>query len=295
MAAGTRREHSRRRAVGADGTHLWWRLLVAPFTYTNTGYAIVALGTIAVYGWLLERRHGPAVVLVLFAIAAVGGAALTSVDSTLPVALGANGGALALLIAWAIPDLLSLRAGEDIDGDLLGTAVVAAVVALMPLAAPGASWVCAGVGVVAGIWSGCRSRWPANAERPRRRPRPPGRRMINDAPWSIAPTPTPSWRLRSQRSPIQSGCARRRRSSRAPRRRSRRVLAAALDEGGWFDNAHSQAVREATGQDEHSERVRAVETMLAEETRLGMLVGVAVGFELARELGAPRLQTKEED
>ena len=74
-----------------------------------------------------------------------------------------------------------------------------------------------------------------------------------------------------------------------------RVLAAALDEGGWFDNAHSQAVREATGQDEHSERVRAVETMLAEETRLGMLVGVAVGFELARELGTPRLQTKEED
>ena len=46
---------------------------MAPFTYTNTGYAIVALGTIAVYGWLLERRHGPVLVLVLFAIAAVGG------------------------------------------------------------------------------------------------------------------------------------------------------------------------------------------------------------------------------
>ena len=26
------------------GTHLWWRLLVAPFTYVNTGYAIVTLG-----------------------------------------------------------------------------------------------------------------------------------------------------------------------------------------------------------------------------------------------------------
>ena len=136
------------------GTHLWWRLLVAPFTYTNTGYAIVALGTIAVYGWLLERRHGPVLVLVLFAIAAVGGAAVTAADSTLPLALGANGGALALLIAWAIPDLLSLRAGEEIDGDLLGTAVIAVVVALMPLAAPGASWVAAGVGVVAGILVG---------------------------------------------------------------------------------------------------------------------------------------------
>ncbi|MFZ0971186.1 MAG: rhomboid family intramembrane serine protease [Solirubrobacteraceae bacterium] len=136
------------------GTHLWWRLLVAPFTYTNTGYAIVALGTIALYGWLLERRHGPALVLILFAIAAVGGAAVTAADSTLPLALGANGGALALLIAWAIPDLLSLRAGEDIDGDLLGTAVIGVVVLLMPLAAPGASWISAGVGVLAGILVG---------------------------------------------------------------------------------------------------------------------------------------------
>ena len=65
-----------------------------------------------------------------------------------------------------------------------------------------------------------------------------------------------------------------------------RVLAAALDEGGWFDLGQNQAVREAAGYDDVGERVRAVRTMLAEETRLGMLVGVAVGFELARELGA---------
>ncbi|MBV8944488.1 MAG: hypothetical protein JOZ95_03650 [Solirubrobacterales bacterium] len=65
-----------------------------------------------------------------------------------------------------------------------------------------------------------------------------------------------------------------------------RVLAAALDEGGWFDLGHNQAVREAAGYDDVGERVRAMRTVLAEETRLGMLVGVAVGFELARELGA---------
>ena len=136
------------------GTHLWWRLLVAPFTYTNTGYAIVALATIALYGWLLERRHGPVLVLLVFGIATVGGAAVTAADSTLPLALGANGGALALLIAWAIPDLLSLRAGEEIDGDLLGTAVIGVVVLLMPLAVPGASWISAGVGVLTGILIG---------------------------------------------------------------------------------------------------------------------------------------------
>jgi hypothetical protein len=64
-----------------------------------------------------------------------------------------------------------------------------------------------------------------------------------------------------------------------------RVLAAALEEGGWFDLAHDQAVREAVGGEDLGERLRAVQTLLAEETRLGMLVGVAVGFELSRELG----------
>ena len=64
-----------------------------------------------------------------------------------------------------------------------------------------------------------------------------------------------------------------------------RVLALALEEGGWFDLGHSQAVAEAAGQEDPGARLRAVETLLAEETRLGMLVGVAVGFQLAGELG----------
>jgi hypothetical protein len=136
------------------GTHLWWRLLVAPFTYTNTGYAVVVLGAIGIYGWLLERRHGPLVVIVLFAVGTVGGAAVTAADASLPLALGGNGAALALLIAWAIPDLLSLRAGEEIEGDLLGTAVIAVVVALMPVAAPGASWIPEGIGAIAGLLIG---------------------------------------------------------------------------------------------------------------------------------------------
>ena len=75
-----------------------------------------------------------------------------------------------------------------------------------------------------------------------------------------------------------------------------RVLAQALDEGGWFDLAHEQAIREATGGQDPVQRSRAVRTLLAEETRIGMLVGVAVGFELARELGQmPDGPTKQED
>jgi hypothetical protein len=63
-----------------------------------------------------------------------------------------------------------------------------------------------------------------------------------------------------------------------------KVLANALAAGGWFDAGHDQAVREATGGEDPQERLRAVRSLLAEETRLGMFVGVAVGFELAREL-----------
>jgi hypothetical protein len=74
-----------------------------------------------------------------------------------------------------------------------------------------------------------------------------------------------------------------------------RVLGAALDEGGWFDAGHNQAVREAAGQEDPGQRMREVQTLLAEETRLGMLVGVAVGFELARELASGPGPTTQED
>jgi hypothetical protein len=63
-----------------------------------------------------------------------------------------------------------------------------------------------------------------------------------------------------------------------------RVLTTAIAEGGWFDAAHEQAVREAVNESDPETRLRMVRTLLAEETRLGMMVGVAVGFELCRAL-----------
>ncbi len=74
-----------------------------------------------------------------------------------------------------------------------------------------------------------------------------------------------------------------------------RVLGAALAEGGWFDLGHDQAVREAAGGEDAQARITAVRTLLAEEARLGMLVGVAVGFELARELESAANTTTQED
>jgi membrane associated rhomboid family serine protease len=132
------------------GAH-WWRLVTSSFIYRNTGFAFATIGAIALYGWLLERRHGPLPVLALFLVGGVGGIAVTAAVYPDPVVMGANGAALALLIAWAVPDLLSLRAGEEIEGDLIGTAAIAAVVALMPLAVTDASWIADGVGVLAGL------------------------------------------------------------------------------------------------------------------------------------------------
>jgi hypothetical protein len=63
-----------------------------------------------------------------------------------------------------------------------------------------------------------------------------------------------------------------------------KLLAIALKEGGWFEETHEHAVQVAALTDDPAERVAAVRTLMAEEARLGMMVGVAVGYELAREL-----------
>jgi hypothetical protein len=66
--------------------------------------------------------------------------------------------------------------------------------------------------------------------------------------------------------------------------RLQRVLAQALESGGWFGEAHEAEVLKAATKPDEDERLTAVRTLLAEETRMGMLVGVAVGWALANEL-----------
>jgi hypothetical protein len=65
------------------------------------------------------------------------------------------------------------------------------------------------------------------------------------------------------------------------------VLAHALEQGGWFGDAHRSQVLSAVAEPDEALRTQRIETLLAEETRMGMLVGVAVGWELARELAEP--------
>jgi len=70
--------------------------------------------------------------------------------------------------------------------------------------------------------------------------------------------------------------------SRAPQLQG--ILDQALEAADWFGSAHQAEILRAAGQADVDERVAAVGNLVAEETRLSMLVGVAVGYELGQML-----------
>ncbi len=73
-----------------------------------------------------------------------------------------------------------------------------------------------------------------------------------------------------------------------------RVLASAMEAGGWFKETHESEVLKAAGAPDEAERLSAVRSLLAEEARMGMMVGVAVGWALAEELRSAE-QPEQED
>lgn len=133
----------------------WWRLLANQFVY-GSGFAsglfmFATLFAVALFGRLVEQRHGPLLVLGLFLAAGATGA--LAAEAAYPVAIvsGANAGALALLAAWAGPDLRAARLGEYYEGDLLGTAAIAAVLVALPFVRPEASWLAGVTGGALGL------------------------------------------------------------------------------------------------------------------------------------------------
>jgi len=62
------------------------------------------------------------------------------------------------------------------------------------------------------------------------------------------------------------------------------LLVSALGAGGWFGESHqSETLKAATIPDEDA-RLTAIRALLTEETHIGMMVGVAVGWALRAEL-----------
>jgi membrane associated rhomboid family serine protease len=142
----------------------WWRLAAAPFVYTDVGYLFACGLAVSIFATGLERRIGTiATALLLVACGALGmlgadAAASAGIDDAL-VAAGGNGIALGALGAWAMLRLGEARRGGDAL-ELVGVAVVAVALLLLPIAETTASPIAgiAGglVGVAAG-WFGARA------------------------------------------------------------------------------------------------------------------------------------------
>ena len=128
----------------------WWRVVTTQFLYGSTSYEVATLSAVALFGWLLERRHGWWAPLLVFFIGGTAGMALVAAADN-GVALGGNAAALALLAAWAMRDVLARRRGREDDADMLGTLAIAVLLVLMPLATDDANALAGLVGGVVGV------------------------------------------------------------------------------------------------------------------------------------------------
>ena len=136
-------------------TDEYYRTVTTLFVYGQTGYEAVALGAMFLFGWLLERRHGWWVPLLVFLAGGAGGMFLAIAgDDVGLVTTGANGAALALLGAWAMRDVFGRRRGVEDDSDLLGALAIAAVLILLPLATTDASALAGLGGGIVGVLLG---------------------------------------------------------------------------------------------------------------------------------------------
>jgi membrane associated rhomboid family serine protease len=132
-----------------------WRFLTASLVNDGTAAQFAAVVGLGLFGWLIERRYGPLVVIALFLICGPGAlAAATAIDPG-AVVFGTHGAALGMLCAWLVPVMLERRrSGGDDDADLLGVSVIAAVLLLVPLLSQGsalAGFIGGGLGALIGL------------------------------------------------------------------------------------------------------------------------------------------------
>lgn len=66
--------------------------------------------------------------------------------------------------------------------------------------------------------------------------------------------------------------------------RLQHILHLALEQAEWFGSAHQAEVLKAAGIADPDERLTAMRTLVEEETRVSLLIGVAVGLELGHVL-----------
>lgn len=117
-----------------------WRYLAAPFAYPDVTYLFACSLGIAIFGSAVESRLGTVATLILIlACGALGMLAAVGIEDALGdegtplLAAGGNGIALGLLTAWSVMKASELRADPEEDVEVIGAAVAAAVLIMLPL------------------------------------------------------------------------------------------------------------------------------------------------------------------
>ena len=128
----------------------WWRYFSAPFAYVDVGFLFVVSLALAIFSTGVERRLGTArTAILLLACGSLGMVAAGAVANpdTVTFIAGGNGMALGAIAAWFVIRRVEVRGEIGEDFDVVGVAVCAAVVILLPVFAPTAD-------VVAGLAGG---------------------------------------------------------------------------------------------------------------------------------------------
>jgi membrane associated rhomboid family serine protease len=155
--------------VGSD----WWHYLAAPFVYPGLGYLFIGCCGIALFGIPVEQRLGlfPTAILII-ACGALGMLAADGIHSAFApnddvlLAAGGNGIALGLLAAWAVMRTFELRADPDEEVEVIGAAIAAAVLILLPLVDDYANVFAGVAGALVGAASGLAAAMARRERRP---------------------------------------------------------------------------------------------------------------------------------
>ena len=115
----------------------WWRYLTAPFAYGEIGLLFVIGLALAIFSTGVERRLGTVTTAFLLvgcgALSILAGAVFAKAMDDVAVLAGGNGIALGMLAAWFALRRVETRGRVDQEYDLIGVAVCALVLLLLPL------------------------------------------------------------------------------------------------------------------------------------------------------------------
>jgi membrane associated rhomboid family serine protease len=135
----------------------WWRYFTAPFAYLDVGFLFAVSLALAIFSTGVERRLGTArTAILLIACGSLGMVAATAVadPDTITFIAGGNGMALGALTAWFVIRRAEVRGEIGEDYDVIGVAVAAVVLIVLPLFAPTADWVAGLAGGAVGALAG---------------------------------------------------------------------------------------------------------------------------------------------